>query len=243
MVSLDANSITAAAVLRLIRDEKVSYRDLQDRFAAVGGERNHKLHAIVWDLHEVGALEQPPKDNGPLTVTEHWMALQNLLNLRLEADGNNAVVRPFFGAPTNYWPRHGIDIFVVMPFLPVMKPVYEDHIHKVAIEKQLEVQRADDMFGVRHNIMEYVWSGICAAKVIVADCTGRNANVFYEIGIAHTVGKPVILITQNPEDVPFDLQAIRYLHYEYTPRGMALFEQNLAKTIDDLRLVGESPKW
>jgi hypothetical protein len=47
------------------------------------------------------------------------------------------------------------------------------------------------------------------SRVVICDCTGRNPNVFYEIGIAHTLGREVILITQNPEDIPFDLRHLR----------------------------------
>jgi hypothetical protein len=49
--------------------------------------------------------------------------------------------------------------------------------------------------------------------------------------MAHTLGKPVILISQNKEDIPFDIQHIRYLIYEYTPRGMMEFENKLTATI------------
>ena len=76
-----------------------------------------------------------------------------------------------------------------------------------------------------------VWTAICRSRIIIADCTGRNPNVFYEIGIAHTVGKPVILIAQNSKDVPFDLRHIRYIPYEYTPVGIKRFESVLANTI------------
>jgi hypothetical protein len=85
--------------------------------------------------------------------------------------------------------------------------------------------------------MEDIWDAINAARAIIADCTGRNPNVFYEIGLAHAVGKPVVLITQKGEDVPFDLKAIRYIEYEYSPRGMKTFEDSLTKTlIEELKL-------
>ena len=57
--------------------------------------------------------------------------------------------------------------------------------------------------------MADVWGAIKGAKVIVADCTDRDPNVFYEIGIAHVIGKPVILLSQTPEDVPFDVSQTR----------------------------------
>jgi len=81
--------------------------------------------------------------------------------------------------------------------------------------------------------MADIWEAICAARIIVADCTGRNPNVFYEAGLAHTVGKPVVLLTQNKDDIPFDLRHIRYIDYEFTPRGMAIFEERLLKTLID----------
>ena len=64
------------------------------------------------------------------------------------------------------------------------------------------------------------------SRAVIADCTTRNPNVFYEIGMAQTVGKPVLLITQDESDVPFDLRHLRYIKYAYTPPGMAAFEAN-----------------
>jgi hypothetical protein len=60
----------------------------------------------------------------------------------------------------------------------------------------ITVKRVDDFF-TAHHVMADVWRGIWGARAILADCTGRNPNVFYEIGVAHTIGRPVVLITQN----------------------------------------------
>ena len=73
--------------------------------------------------------------------------------------------------------------------------------------------RADaEIFG-SGKILDQVWRGINAAKVLVAELTTRNANVFYELGIAHALNKPVVLISSNESDVPFDLQHIRVIYY------------------------------
>jgi hypothetical protein len=61
---------------------------------------------------------------------------------------------------------------------------------------------------------------IAQAKVVVCDCTGKNPNVFYEIGIAHTLGKDVILITQSKDDIPFDLRHLRYVEYMRNKEGL-----------------------
>ena len=62
--------------------------------------------------------------------------------------------------------------------------------------------------------MDQVWQGINAAKVLVAELTTRNPNVFYELGLAHAMKKPVVLVSAREEDVPFDLQHIRVIYYD-----------------------------
>ena len=79
--------------------------------------------------------------------------------------------------------------------------------------------------------MNDIWSLINNADIIICDCTGKNPNVFYELGLAHAIGKNVICITQNTEDIPFDIKHIRYIKYEYNPRGMTKFEKTLGQYI------------
>ena len=122
----------------------------------------------------------------------------------------------------------------LMPDVSELKPIYNNHIRKVAKTNNLSIARADDFFS-QNTIMDEIWSAITQASILVADCTNKNTNVFYEIGIAHAIGKPVILITQNQDDVPFDLRHIRYIQYEYTTSGMAIFENTLTKTILEIK--------
>lgn len=133
-----------------------------------------------------------------------------------------------FGPPHNRvdWP----EVFLLMPFTTVPKPVYDDHIRGVAQALRLRAGRADDFF-INGSVMADIWSAINSAKIIIADCTGRNPNVFYEVGLAHSLGKDTILISQELNDVPFDLRHMRVITYEYTPRGMKSFEATLKKTI------------
>jgi hypothetical protein len=137
---------------------------------------------------------------------------------------------PFFGMPRDF--AEIPDIFVLMSFALNLQPVYQEHILNVANRLKLIAKRADDFF-TAHSVVDDIWAGIYHSRVIIADCTGRNANVFYEIGMSHTIGKRVILITQNEDDVPFDLRPIRYIRYSYTPPGMRIFEEQLARTISE----------
>lgn len=74
------------------------------------------------------------------------------------------------------------------------------------------------------------------AELIIADVTGRNPNVFYELGMAHVVKDKVVLITQNIGDVPFDLRHFRYIVYRPTPKGTAKLRKTLLETISAIGL-------
>ena len=97
-------------------------------------------------------------------------------------------------------------VFVLAPFEEPFNTVYEDHI-KPSVERfgGLRCSRADDIYDNR-PIMEDIWKAINEARIIISDLSGKNPNVFYETGIAHTIGKEVVLITQSMADVPFDLR-------------------------------------
>lgn len=104
--------------------------------------------------------------------------------------------------------------FVMMPF-GAPHGDYYTKIYEPAIRKAgLTPIRADtDMFGAG-KIMDQIWVGINAAKVLVAELTTKNANTFYELGLAHALEKPVVLVSSNEDDVPFDLQHIRVIYYD-----------------------------
>jgi hypothetical protein len=108
----------------------------------------------------------------------------------------------------------GDSCFVVMPFAAPIGAYYQ-HIYEPAIQKAgLRAVRADaDIYGTG-KIIDQIWSGINAAKVLVAELTGRNSNVLYELGLAHALQKPVVLVSSNEGDVPFDLRHIRVIYYD-----------------------------
>lgn len=102
--------------------------------------------------------------------------------------------------------------FVIMPFDPELEPVYTRFLQPILTENGFDVKRADDIDSQR-NILQDIVQAIYESDLIVADLTGNNPNVFYELGIAHAFRKPVILSTQSIEDVPFDLRPYRLLLY------------------------------
>lgn len=108
----------------------------------------------------------------------------------------------------------GTTCFVMQPFASPIGDYYES-VYKPAIEQAgLTAVRADaEIFGTG-KIIDQIWRGINDASVLVAELTTKNANVFYELGLAHAIQKPVILVSSNQEDVPFDLRHIRVVLYD-----------------------------
>jgi len=154
------------------------------------------------------------------------------LDAMLDEARNAGIENSTFGVPVRT-ARLQCDIFMVMPFADDFPPIYDDHIKPIAEGMGYVVKRGDDPFG-RTSIMTDIWSAINNAKLVISECTGRNPNVFYEMGIAHTLDKPVIMITQNMDDIPFDIRHLRVIKYDYSPRGMRKFEADLTKAITNL---------
>jgi hypothetical protein len=129
--------------------------------------------------------------------------------------------------------------FIVMPFsVESLNIVYEDFVRPILTDHcHLRVERGDDVFG-SNIVMDDITNSIRKARLIVADLTGRNANVFYEVGIAHALNKPVLLMTQSIDDVPFDLRHRRALVYEYSPRGCKKLEKDLLDNVNSM--LGQS---
>ena len=102
-------------------------------------------------------------------------------------------------------------VSVMMPFSAEFGGVYET-VQSAARQIGLVCRRTDEIWEAPAIIQDIV-NLIDKSFVVICDCTGRNANVFYEIGIAHALGREVILITQVDADIPFDLRHLRYVKY------------------------------
>lgn len=104
--------------------------------------------------------------------------------------------------------------FVIMPFAPELHYFYL--YLKQYIERKYGIQcdRGDADVSTR-PLLDKINEYIQTADVIIADCSGRNPNVFYELGIAHAYNKRVILITKDPvQEAPTDIRFYEFIHYE-----------------------------
>jgi len=99
-----------------------------------------------------------------------------------------------------------------MPFGDPFDGYYEHILKPAAGLCGMKALRADEIYGNKAIIRD-IWDAIWRARVVVADVTGRNPNVNYELGICHTLDVPTILIAKRIEDVPFDYRHRRCILY------------------------------
>jgi hypothetical protein len=118
--------------------------------------------------------------------------------------------------------------FVIMPFRPELHYMYlyvKQHLRDVY---DLDCERGDSSI-LTVPLLEKIQRYIENADAVIADCSGRNANVFYELGMAHVLGKPVILITSEPIDkAPTDIKSFEFIRYSLDDHESFLNKLGLA---------------
>lgn len=157
--------------------------------------------------------------------TNHW-AIKNADLFRVLFTESVGHIKPtIFNLPEE--PVDPKLVAVMMPFGAEFNVVHA--ALQAAVEAAgMQCLRADDIWD-DDVIIQDVVKLIGTAKVVICDLTGKNANVFYETGIAHTMGRDFILVAQHESDIPFDLRHIR--HIKYLPNEQGLSE--LAKKVSD----------
>lgn len=137
-------------------------------------------------------------------------------------------------------PREFLDTcFVMMPFGSWFDRYYQEIYVPAIKEAGFEPVRADELFSTG-SVMEQIWEQIEKAKLLLADVSGKNPNVFYELGLAHADRKPVIFTASNVDDVPFDLRHLRVITYDVREPEWA---SKLQKSVTDyLRNATKEPE-
>lgn len=105
--------------------------------------------------------------------------------------------------------------FVLMPFDAGFTDIYKFGIKQTAEENGVVAERVDEQH-FSETILERVYRQIENSDFIIAEMTGKNPNVFYEVGYAHARGKICALITQSASDIPFDLKHHPHVIYDGT---------------------------
>ncbi len=103
--------------------------------------------------------------------------------------------------------------FVLMPFDTGFTDIYKFGIKQTAEDFDVVAERVDEQH-FSETILERVYRQIENSDFIIAEMTGKNPNVFYEVGYAHAKGKLCALITQDAADIPFDLKHHTHVVYD-----------------------------
>lgn len=143
--------------------------------------------------------------------------------------------------PKDYFKDHLNDetenlCFVLMPFGKDYDDFYEAVIKETVESCGIKTLRADNLFGT-NPIIKDVLENITKAGLVIADLTDKNPNVFYELGLTHSVKEiaQVILITDNINHVPSDLRHLRCVVYDKSFNGAETFKKTLTQTIIQLK--------
>ena len=166
----------------------------------------------------------------------HWAIKQgNLMEgiLRLLNDRSKDHSPKAFNV--TQWPIPTLShVAVMMPFDSTFEAVYTA-VKESCNSLRLETLRVDEIYSPS-QISTDIFKAIEQSKLVVSDLTGRNPNVLYETGLAHARDRDVIMITQDAEDVPFDLNHIRYIKYLANRQGLEQLTTDLRefiRAIDD----------
>lgn len=126
-------------------------------------------------------------------------------------------------------------VFVVMQFTEEYNNLYKEVIFPVCTDFGYEVIRADNIY-TNSLIVEDIAQSIREASLVLADVTPNNANVYYEVGFAHGIQKPTILLSDRKrEKLPFDISGFRLIFYDNSIAGKSEVESSLRKHLAALR--------
>ena len=122
--------------------------------------------------------------------------------------------------------------FIAMPFDRDLDGVAQE-LAKALEEHGFEAKRADDFLN-QQNILKDIVIPLSEYDLLIADLTGLNSNVMYELGLAHALDTPVIMITQNRHELPFDLQSYRALEYSPIIGQFDEFRESFSQRLDNI---------
>ncbi|MCI0616929.1 hypothetical protein L0244_28460, partial [bacterium] len=123
--------------------------------------------------------------------------------------------------------------FVLMPFRENMKGIYWEAIRPACLQAGFKSLRVDELTGA-FNINRKIIECIFSSDAIVADLTGWNANVFYEMGVAHAIDNKTIMIIQKNNALPFDVSNYRCIQYEQTKGGFEELIYGLTEALSSI---------
>lgn len=192
---------------------------------------NWEMNRTHWAVKDVDLF--PILVEADLVTEDQLRALSTDRQARL---GAPPPVAPVPVQPTVFRMPEGVQepdlVSVMMPFQPAFDGIYQS-LQQVCGELGLRCFNANEVWD-ENEVIQDIFSLIYRSKVVICDFSTRNPNVFYEAGIAHTLGRPVIPIVQNSEHIPFDLRHHRYIEYQNNDQGWEVLRAQIAPRLQTL---------
>ena len=173
---------------------RIELDSLRQNYESQIYELMHKLSRTEKKFNEINELQI---SGNPLKITHNKVALNNFLESAGISESDTII--------EDY-------VFVLTPFHKDFVPSFEV-IKNICASADLKCIRGDEQ-NFKGDIFTNVLKNIVKSKFIIANISGRNPNVMYELGLAHALDKNVILIAETLNNIPVDLQSKRIVTYQ-----------------------------
>ena len=120
-----------------------------------------------------------------------------------------------------------------MKFDEPFDDLYREVIRPVCENSGFQVERADDVFrpGI---VLQDIINSLLDSDLVIAEVTPPNPNVFYELGYAHALDKPTVLLARRGGELPFDISGYRVIFYDDSIGGKPQVESALDKHLANI---------
>jgi hypothetical protein len=198
---------------RLIRSLQWDYPDYADNVLEVLAQIANRRVDALDDIEDYMDEHFPEAANDNGTFSIGWSKQADASRVFMIPD---APIEPDLAA-------------IIIPFDAVFAPV-SDTLKAACSAAGYRALRADDIWE-ESTIMQEIFNLLCRCAIVISDFTGKNPNVMYETGVAHTLGKLVIPISQTLDDTPFDLRHHRIMEYEPSRAGLVNLQHKLTEKL------------
>jgi len=202
-------SLLFTKLTKFSQSKKYNY---EEKYALIESQRNFYEKQIYELSKRLSSLNN-----------ERWLDLNKMLLLAQENKSkeinNKIIINNFLKNCGITEENLDIDsklVFIIIPLNKVFSSLHKS-IKKICSENNLEAIKSDEEY-IEGDILNHIVKLIVKSRFIIAVLDGRNANVYYELGIAHALGKDVILLSSAEEylDMPFNIKSNDIAFYNST---------------------------
>jgi hypothetical protein len=137
----------------------------------------------------------------------------------------------YLGTKRNFPPVNTMEkswhIAYLAPHNKEFDALFSVHIALLAARYSLNVVRLPPVYGRRKSISG-IMKSVYESAILIVDVSGKASDVLYVLGMAHLIGKPLVILSQDPADIPIDLKKDRQIIYENTAEGLKTIGKNLS---------------